>query len=132
MNPDTQSQTVHELLRQARVAYYDKADDKACARFLWEATFSSIQQLAAQMGHPCQDQEQAKEFARYLESEIGCELRYAGARLDFGLYMLDHAEDGWLSQEPEFALPYSEFPYAIREVTRIVESFIACAKDVKS
>ena len=79
MNPDTESQTAHELLRQARIAYYDKADDKACARFLWEAIFSSIRQLAAQMGHPCKDQAQAKEFARYLEREIGCELRYAGA-----------------------------------------------------
>lgn len=125
MNPDTKSQTPHEMLRQARVAYYDNGDDKACAQFLWEATFSSIRELAARMGHPCEDQAQAKEFARYLEREHGDKVRYATASLGFGLYMLDHAEDGWYSQEPEFALPFSEFPLAIREVTEIVEAFIA-------
>ena len=125
MNPDAKSQTPHEMLRQARIAYYDNGDDKACAQFLWEATFSSIRELAARMGHPCEDQAQAKEFARYLEREHADKVRYASASLGFGLYMLDHAEDGWYSQEPEFALPFSEFPLAIREVTEIVEAFIA-------
>ena len=54
MSPGAESQTPGELLRQARIAYYDKGDDKACARFLWDATFRSIQQLAEQMGHPCE------------------------------------------------------------------------------
>ena len=127
MNPDTKSQTAHELLRQARIAYYDKSDDKACARFLWEATFSSIRQLAARMGHPCEDRTQAKEFARYLEREHGGRVRYAYAMLVFGLGMLDHAEDGWFSQEPEFAWTFSEFPLAMLEVTDIVKTFIALA-----
>ena len=131
MNLDTKSQTAHELLRQARIAYYDKGDDKACARFLWEATFSSIRQLAAQMGHPCEDQAQAEEFTRYLEREHGGKVRYAQAMLGFGLGMLDHAEDGWFSQEPEFAWTFSEFPLAIREVTRIVESLTTFAKSAK-
>lgn len=131
MNPDTKSQTPYEMLRQARIAYYDNGDDKACAQFLWEATFSSTRELAARMGHPCEDQAQAKEFARYLEREHGGDLRFAGARLDLGLYMLDHAEDGWLSQEPEFALPFSEFPLAIKGVTRTVKDFIACAEELK-
>ena len=132
MNPDANSQTAQELLRQAQVAYYNDADDKTCARLLWEATFSSMQQLAAQMGHPCQDQAQAKEFALYLEREHGGRLRYASATLGFGLAMLDHAEDGWYSQEPEFAWTFTEFPLAIREVTRIVESLAEFAKSVKS
>ena len=132
MNPDTKSQTPLELLRQARVAYYDNGDDKACARFLWEATFTSVRQLATRMGHPCEDQAQAKEFARYLEREQAGKALYATASLGFGLYMLDHAEDGWYSQDPEFALPFSEFPLAIREVTEIVEAFIAETESVKA
>ena len=132
MTSDTETQTAHELLRQARTAYYDKADDKACARFLWQATFNSIQQLAAQMGHPCQDQEQAKEFARYLEREHGGKVRHAYAMLFFGLGMLDHAEDGWYSQEPEFAWTFQEFPMVIRTVTHAVATFTAYADAAKS
>ena len=132
MNPDTKSPTAHELLRQARVAYYDNGDDKGCARLLWEATFTSVRQLATRMGHPCEDQAQAKEFARYLERERAGKPLYATASLGFGLYLLDHAEDGWYSQEPEFALPFSEFPLAIREVTEIVEAFIAETESVKA
>lgn len=131
MNPDTRSQTPHELLQQARIAYCDKGDDKACARFLWEATFSSIRQLAARMGHPCEDQTQAKEFARYLEREHGGKVRYAQAMLGFGLGMLDHAEGGEWSQDPEFAWTFPEFPLAIREVTDIVETLIAQTEAAK-
>ena len=111
---------------------YDNGDDKTCARFLWEATFSSIRQLAARMERPCEDQVQAGEFARYLEREHGGKLRYATSMLGFGLDMLDHAEDGWLSQEPEFAWTFPEFPLVISEVTDIVDTFIACAEEGKS
>ncbi len=122
MNPDANSQTAHELLRQAQVAYYNDADDKTCARLLWEATFSSMQQLAAQMGHPCQDQAQAKEFALYLEREHGGKVLHAYSMLFFGLTMLEHAEETELALDPEFAWTFPEFPLAIREVSRIVES----------
>ena len=122
MNPDAKSQTAHELLRQAKVAYYNDADDKTCARFLWEATFRSMQQLAAQMGHPCENQAQAKEFANYLESEHGGKMRHAYSMLFFGLTMLGHAEETELTLDPEFAWTFPEFPLAIREVTRIVDS----------
>ena len=130
--PDAESQTPSELLRQARIAYYDKGDDKACARFLWEATFSSIQQLAAQMGHPCEDRDQAEKFAWYLELEHGGKVPHAQAMLVFGLGMLDHAEGSGLSQDPEFAWTFPEFPLAIKEVTRIASSLSAFAKSVKS
>ena len=89
MTSDTESQAANELLRLAQIAYYEKGDDKTCARFLWEATFISFQQLAAQMGHPCEDHVQAKEFARYLEQQHGGKMRYASATLGFGLGMLD-------------------------------------------
>ena len=130
MTPDTEPHTAHELLRQAQLAY-DSGDDKTCARFLWEAVFNSIQQLAARMGHPCEDQAQAKEFARYLEREHGGKVRYARSMLGFGLYMLDHAEDGEWASDPEFAWTFPEFPLAIREVTDIVETFIAQTEAVK-
>ena len=127
MTSDIKSQDAWEGLRQAQLAY-DNGDDKTCARFLWEATFSSIRQLAARMGHPCEDQTQAKEFARYLEREHGGKVRYATSMLGFGLYMLDHAEEAEWTKDPEFAWTFPEFPLAIREVTRIVESFSAYAK----
>ena len=130
MNPDTRSQTPHELLRQARIAYYDNGDDKACARFLWEATFSSIQQLAERMGHPCEDQVQAKEFARYLEREHGGKVRHAYSMLGFGLTMLGHAEETDLSLDPEFAWTFPEFPLAIKATTETVKSLVAYAEGV--
>lgn len=132
MNPDAKSQTAHELLRQAQVAYYNDADDKACARLLWEATFKSMQQLAARMGHSCEDQAQAKEFANYLERQHGGKMRHAYSMLFFGLTMLEHAEETELALDPEFAWTFPEFPLAIREVTRIVESLAEFAKSVKS
>ena len=131
MNPDTESQTARELLRQAEFAFYSKGDDRACARFLWEATFNSIQQLAARMGHPCKDAAQATEFARFLDHEHGDKIRHAYAMLFFGLGMLDHAEGTGLSLDPEFAWTFPEFPLAIREVTRIVESLTSYAETVK-
>lgn len=131
MTPDTESQTAHELLRQAQLAY-DNGDDKTCARFLWEAVFNSIQQLAVRMGHPCEDQAQAKEFARYLEREHGGKVRHAGAMLFFGLGMLDHAEEGEWASDPEFAWTFPEFPLVIKGVTHIVETFTAYADAVKS
>ena len=131
MTPDAKLQTARDLVRQAQLAYYNDADDKTCARLLWEATFSGMQQLAARMGHPCEDQAQAKEFAFYLEREHGGKVHDASLMLGFGLTMLDHAEDGWYSQEPEFAWTYPEFPLAITEVTRIVESLTAYAESVK-
>lgn len=131
MSPDAELQTARDLVRQAQLAYYNDADDKTCARLLWEATFSGMQQLAARMGHPCEDQAQAKEFARYLEREHGGKLPHAYAMLGFGLTMLDHAEDGWYSQEPEFAWTYPEFPLAIKEVSNIVEALIAQSEGVK-
>lgn len=127
MTSDIKSQDAREGLRQAQLAY-DNGDDKTCARFLWEATFSSIRQLAARMGHSCEDQTQAKEFAFYLEREHGGKLPYAYSMLLFGLTMLEHAEETELALDPEFAWTFPEFPLAIREVTRIVESFSAYAK----
>ena len=130
MSPDAELQTARDLVRQAQLAYYNDADDKTCARLLWEATFSGMQQLAERMGHPCEDQAQAKEFARYLEREHGDKLPYAYSMLGFGLDMLDHAEDGWYSQEPEFAWTFPEFPLAIKATTQTVESLTAYAKSV--
>ncbi len=129
---DGESQTASELIRLARIAHYDKGDDKACARFLWEATFCSIQQLASKMGHPCEDRDQAEKFTWFLEHEHGGKVLNATSMLDFGLTMLDHAEDGWYSQEPEYAWTSSEFPLAIREVTRIAQSLSAFAESVQS
>ena len=130
--PGAESLTPGELLRQARMAYYDKGDDKACARFLWEATFRSIQQLATQMGHPCEDRDQAEKFTWYLEYEYGRKAHYPQAMLVFGLAMLDHAEGSGLSQDPEFAWTFPEFPLAIREVTRTAQSLSAFAKSIQS
>ena len=132
MRSDAELQTARDLVRQAQLAYYNDADDKTCARLLWEATFSGMQQLAERMGHPCEDQAQAKEFAFYLEREHGGKLRHAYSMLFFGLTMLDHAEDGWYSQEPEFAWTYPEFPLAIDATARTVESLIAFAETVNS
>ena len=103
-------------------------DDKACAR--WET--SSIQLLASQMGHPCEDRDQAEKFAWYLEIEHGRKVGYAQDKFAFGLGMLDHAEEKGLSQDPEFAWTFEEFPLAIREVTRIVQSLSAFAKSIQS
>ena len=130
--PGAESPTPGELLRQARIAYYDKGDDKACARLLWEATFRSIQQLAAEMGHPCNDRDQADRFAWFLEHDQGGKRLHATGMLDFGLGMLEHAEERGLSQDPEFAWTSQEFPLAIREVTRIAQSLSAFAKTVQS
>ena len=131
MSTDTQSHAARELLRQANVAYYEKGDDKTCARLLWEATFHSIQQVAARMGHPCKDQAQATEFAMYLEREHKDKIRHAYAMVRFGVGMLDHAEAGEWSQDPEFAWTFPEFPMVIDETTEIVETFIDFAEAVK-
>lgn len=120
-----------ELLQQAQQAY-DRGDDKTCARYLWEAVIGSIRQLATRMGHPCQDETQAKTFTRYLEREHGGKLRNADSMLLFGLGMLDHAEDGEWSQDPEFAWTSPEFPLIISEATHIVATFTAEAAAVKS
>ena len=45
--------------------------------------------------------------------------------------MLDHAEEGEWSQDPEFAWTFPEFPLAIKEVTDIVETLIAQTEAVK-
>ena len=132
LSPGAESQTPGELLRQARIAYYDKGDDKACARHLWEATFRSIQQLAAQMGHPCEDRDQADRFTWFLEHDQGGKRLHATGMLDFGLGMLEHAEESGLSQDPEFAWTFQEFPLAIKEVTRIAQSLSAFAKTLQS
>ena len=131
-SPGADSQSPGNLLRLARIAYYEKGDDKACARYLWEATFRSIQQLAVQMGHPCEDRDQAEKFAWFLEYEHGTKVGYAQAKLAFGLTMLDHADERGLSQDPEFAWTLEEFPLAIREVTRIAQSLSAFAKSIQS
>ena len=129
---ETKPHTAHKLLQQARFAYYELGDDKTCARLLWEAVFSSFQRLAQQMGQPCEDPDQAKKFARCLECEYGNEYRLSETRLHFGFGMLDHAEDGEWSQDPEFAWTFPEFPMVIREVTRIVNTLTAQAEAVKS
>ena len=129
---ETKPHTAHKPLQQARFAYYELGDDKTCARLLWEAVFSSFQLLAQQMGHPCEDPDQAKKFARRLECEYGNEYRLSETRLHFGFGMLDHAEDGEWSQDPEFAWTFPEFPMVIREVTRIVDTLTAQAEAVKS
>lgn len=130
MNPDIESQTARDLLRQAEFAFYSKGDDRACARFLWEATFNSIRQLALRMGHPCEDQAQAKDFARYLEREHGGKLPHAYSMLGFGLTMLEHAKGTGLARDPEFAWTFPEFPLAIKATTQTVESLTAYAKSV--
>ena len=128
MPPDI---TPQQLIQKAQQAY-DNGDDKTCARHLWEAVYSSIQQLATRMGHPCQNLEQAKTFTRYLEREHGGKFRNADSMLLFGLGMLDHAEDGEWSQDEEFAWTFPEFPMVIREVTHIVETFTSEPETVKS
>ena len=127
MPPDI---TPQQLIQKAQQAY-DHGDDKTCARHLWEAVYSSIQQLATRMGHPCQNQTQAKTFTRYLEREHGGKFRNADSMLLFGLGMLDHAEDGEWSQDEEFAWTFPEFPMIIGEVTDIVEVFTSDAETVK-
>ena len=127
MPPDI---TPQQLIQKAQQAY-DNGDDKTCAHHLWEAVYSSIQQLATRMGHPCQNQTQAKTFTRYLEREHGGKFRNADSMLLFGLGMLDHAEDGEWSQDEEFAWTFPEFPMVIREVTDIVEVFTSDAETVK-
>ena len=128
MPPDI---TPQQLIQKAQQAY-DHGDDKTCARYLWEAVYSSIQQLATRMGHPCQNQDQAKTFTRYLEREHGGKFRNADSMLLFGQGMLDHAEDGEWSQDEEFAWTFPEFPMVIREVTYIVETFTSETEAVKS
>lgn len=129
---ETKPHTAHKLLQQARFAYYELGDDKTCARLLWEAVFSSFQRLAQQLGQPCEDPDQAKKFARRLEYEYGNEYRLSATRLHFGFGMLDHAEDGEWSQDPEFAWTFPEFPMVIRQVARIVDTLTAQAEAVKS
>ena len=131
MTSKTQPETARQLLQQAQQAY-ENGDDKTCARHLWQAVFQSIRQLATAMGHPCESVAEAKQFVRYLEREHGNKMRYAEAMLGFGLDMLDHAEGGEWSQDPEFAWTFPEFPLVMRQVARIVETFAAHAEVVKS
>ena len=130
MTSKTQPKTARQLLEQAQQAY-DSGDDKTCARHLWQAVFQSIRQLATEMEHPCESVSEAKQFARYLEREHRNKMRHAEAMLGFGLDMLDHAEGGEWSQDPEFAWTFPEFPLVIRQITYIVETFTACAEAVK-
>ena len=128
MPPDI---TPQQLIQQAQQAY-DHGDDKTCARHLWEAVYSSIQQLATRMGHPCQNLDQAKTFTRYLEREHSDQFPHADAMLLFGLNMLDHAEDGEWSQDAEFAWTFPEFPLVIRQITHNVETLTTQTETAKT
>ena len=84
------------------------------------------------MGHPCETRTQAEKFARHLEHEHSDKIRHAEAMLLFGLGMLDHAEGGEWSADPEFAWTFPEFPLVIKQTAYIIEIFITQAEAAKS
>ena len=97
-----------ELVRKAEAAYYQDGDDAACARLLSEALMSGFRELAGQMGHPFNTDEEAKQFARSLD-EVG---NYDGI-LVFATSMLEHSQGADWTEDPEFAWQFDEFPLAI-------------------
>ena len=97
-----------ELVRKAEAAYYQDGDDAACARLLSEALMSGFRELAAQMGHPFNTDEEAKQFARSLDEKGDYD-----AMLNFGVTMLEHSQGADWTEDPEFAWQFDEFPLAI-------------------
>ena len=100
-------QTARDLVQQAETAYQN-GDDIACARLLWEATIDGFRQLAARMGCPCNNQEEAIQFSRMLD-----EKGHFGAMLNFGIYMLEYSQGADWTEDPEFGWEFDEFPLAI-------------------
>ena len=104
--------TARDLLRKAEAAYHTDGDDVACARLLYEAIMAGFQELAAQMGHPCNDREEARRFCKALDK--GHEpLRPNNGTLNFGITMLEHSEGADWTEDDEFAWHFDEFPLAI-------------------
>ena len=103
--------TARGLVQQAESAYQG-GDDITCARLLWEATMSAFQELAAHLGHPCANREEAKQFAIMLDQDDWPRGLYIGA-LDFGITMLEHSQGADWTEDPEFAWQFNEFPIAI-------------------
>ena len=106
--------TSRDLVQKAETAYQN-GDDTACARLLWEATFAAFQELAANMGHPCHNQAEARKFAKTLDS--GKILRDYNGILNFGITMLEHSQGADWTEDPEFAWQFDEFPLAIAVTT---------------
>ncbi len=108
--PATTLKTARNLVQQAEAAY-QSGDDITCARLLGEAIMSAFQDLAARMGYPCANREEAKQFAKALDQDnrFG---HYNGA-LNFGITMLEHSEGANWTEDPEFAWQFNEFPLAI-------------------
>ena len=105
-------QSAQALLRKAEAAYHEDGDDVACARLLWEAIMSGFQELAGEMGHPCNDREEAREFCKVLDKGSEHLGHYDGTLL-FGVTMLEHSEGADWTEDAEFAWQFDEFPLAI-------------------
>lgn len=105
-------QTARDLLRKAEAAYHDDGDDVACARLLWEAIMAGFQELAAQMGYPCNDREEARQFCKVLDKDNDPP-GLNDCTLLFGITMLEHSEGADWTEDDEFAWHFDEFPLAI-------------------
>ena len=105
-------QTARALLRKAEAAYHDDRDDVACARLLFEAIMAGFQELAAEMGYPCNDREEARQFCKVLDKGNELMGHYDGT-LNFGITMLEHSEGADWTEDDEFAWHFDEFPLAI-------------------
>ena len=105
-------QTARALLRKAEAAYHDDGDDVACARLLYEAIMAGFQELAAEMGYPCNDREEARQFCKALDKDTE-PLRHYNGTLNFGITMLEHSEGADWTEDDEFAWHFDEFPLAI-------------------
>ena len=110
MTTPTALKTSRDLVQKAETAYQN-GDDITCARLLWEATFAAFQELAANMGHPCHNQNEARKFAKTLDQEKI--LRDYNGILNFGITMLEHSQGADWTEDPEFAWQFDEFPLAI-------------------
>ena len=104
--------TARDLLRKAEAAYHNDGDDVACARLLYEAIMAGFQELAAEMGHPCNDREEARQFCKVLDKDKDPPGQY-DVTLYFGIVMLEHSEGADWTEDDEFAWHFDEFPLAI-------------------
>ena len=105
-------QTARALLRKAEAAYHDDGDDVACARLLFEAIMAGFQELAAEMGYPCNDREEARQFCKVLDKDNDPPA-LNNATLNFGIVMLEHSEGADWTEDDEFAWHFDEFPLAM-------------------
>ena len=105
-------QTARDLLRKAEAAYHNDGDDVACARLLYEAIMAGFQELAAEMGYPCNDREEARQFCKALDKGNDPPGHY-DVTLLFGIVMLEHSEGADWTEDAEFAWQFDEFPLAI-------------------